>query len=200
MNADFHINGKIIETERLILRPFCNDDLKDFYEYAKVEGVGEMAGWSHHKNIDESKQILEMFIKQDKVFAITLKENGKVIGSLGIEKYGLEDKFTEFNGYIGREIGFVLSKDYWGKGYMPETCMKIISYLFNELDYDFIVCGYHDFNNQSKRVQEKCGFRPYRRIVRKTLMNTEEPGVLNMLLNPKKNIKLDFSQPETLIW
>ena len=41
------------------------------------------------------------------------KENHKVIGSLGIEYYGLEDKLTEFDGYKGREIGYVLSKDYW---------------------------------------------------------------------------------------
>ena len=47
MNADFRINGKIIETERLILRPFTQADLGDFYEYASVEGVGEMAGWKH---------------------------------------------------------------------------------------------------------------------------------------------------------
>lgn len=44
MNADFRINGKVIETERLILRPFRQTDLEDFYEYASVEGVGEMAG------------------------------------------------------------------------------------------------------------------------------------------------------------
>ena len=52
MNADFEINGKVIETERLILRPFREEDLGDFYEYASVEGVGEMAGWKHHESID----------------------------------------------------------------------------------------------------------------------------------------------------
>ncbi len=38
------ISNIILQTSRLILRPFCNDDLDDFYEYARVEGVGEMAG------------------------------------------------------------------------------------------------------------------------------------------------------------
>ena len=50
MNAAFKLNGKTIITERLILRPFCNDDLDDFYEYASVDGVGEMAGWDHHSS------------------------------------------------------------------------------------------------------------------------------------------------------
>ena len=126
MNANFTINNKIIETNRLILRAFNENDLDDFYEYAKVPGVGEMAGWHDHNSIGETKRILELFIKEDNVFAIVEKNTNKVIGSIGIEKYGLEDKLTEFNGYIGREIGYVLSKDYWGKGIMAEACLAII--------------------------------------------------------------------------
>lgn len=200
MNAVFNISGKVIKTERLILRSFTQNDLNDFFEYAKVPGVGEMAGWSHHKDINESKTILDLFIKEDKTFAITLKDSGKVIGSLGIEKYEPEDKLTEFNGYIGREIGFVLSKDYWNKGYMTEACRAIIDYLLNELNYDFIICCHSDINYKSKHVQEKCGFKPYRKIVRTTIMGTEEPGVINLLINPNKHIKFIFSHHETLIW
>ena len=200
MNASFKINGVIIETERLILRPFEMTDLADFYEYASVPGVGEMAGWKHHESIEESKTILDMFIEEDKTFAIVLKENSKVIGSLGVEKYGLEDKLTEFDGYYGREIGYVLSKDYWGKGIVPEAVKAVIGYLFNKLSLDFLTCGYYDFNTQSKRVQEKCGFRPYRKLVMDTRLDTSEPGVLNLLTNPKKDIKLIFSHPETLIY
>lgn len=105
MNADFRINGKVIETERLILRPFKQTDWEDFYEYASVEGVGEMAGWKHHESIAESQSIMNSFISNDKVFAICLKENNKVIGTVGIEKYGLEDALTEFKDYYGRELG-----------------------------------------------------------------------------------------------
>ena len=62
MNADFHINGIQLETERLILRPFEKEDLDDFYTYASVEGVGEMAGWKHHTSKEETQKILDMFI------------------------------------------------------------------------------------------------------------------------------------------
>ena len=65
MNADFRIDGKVIETKRLILRSFKQTDLKDFYEYASVEGVGEMAGWKHHENIAESQSIMNSFISED---------------------------------------------------------------------------------------------------------------------------------------
>ena len=200
MNAHFRINGKVIETERLILRAFKQTDLESFYEYASVEGVGEMAGWKHHESIDESRKIMDSFINNDKVFAICLKENNKVIGSIGIEKYGLEDALTEFKNYRGRELGYVLSKDYWGKGLMPEAVNAVIEYLFNELDYDFLLCGYYNFNERSKRVQTKCGFRLYRSLTMTTQMGTKEQGTLMLLMNPNKNIKLDFSHRETLIF
>lgn len=200
MNADFRINGKVIETERLILRPFKPTDLDDFYEYASVEGVGEMAGWKHHESITETQSIMNSFISEDKTFAICLKENNKVIGTVGVEKYGLEDALTEFKDYYGRELGYVLSKDYWGKGLMPEAVNAVKDYLFIELDYDFLLCGYYNFNQRSKRVQTKCGFRPYRSLVMTTQMGTKEQATLMLLMNPKKNIKLVFSHQETLIF
>ena len=200
MNAEFKLNGKKLETERLILRPFCTSDLDDFFEYASVDGVGEMAGWKHHESKDKSKDILDCFIEEDKTFAICLKGNGKVIGSLGVEKYGMEGALTEFDGYKGREIGYVLSRDYWGNGIMPEAVNAVIEYLFSELDLDFLTCGYYDFNSQSKRVQEKCGFKPYRKLVMETRLGTNEPGVLNLLANPDKKIVFNFSHPETLIY
>lgn len=200
MNANFKIDGAIIETERLILRAFTEDDLADFYEYASVDGVGEMAGWAHHKSIEESKEILNRFIAEDKTFAIYHKEHNKVIGSLGVEKYGLEGELTEFDSYFGREIGYVLSKEYWGIGIMPEAVNAIINYLFNELNYDFLLCGYYIFNSQSKRVQEKCEFKPYRKLIMDTRLGTKEEGVLNLLINPNKSIVLNFSHPETLIY
>lgn len=200
MNAEFEIKQKVIETKRIKLRPFNENDLDDFYEYAKVEGVGEMAGWPHHESIQKTKEILDSFINEDKVFAIVLKENNKVIGSLGVEKYGMENELTEFNGYKGREIGYVLSKDYWGQGIMPEAVSAVIDYLFNDLDFDFLTCGYYLFNDQSRRVQEKCGFVPYRKLQMNTRLGHTELGILNLLVNPHKDIKFNFSHPESLIY
>jgi len=199
MNANVDVTNVVLRTNRLILRPFNEDDLDDLFEYASVEGVGERAGWKHHENIAESTQILEMFIKEKKTFAVVLKENNKVIGSIGIEKYGREESLSEFLDYKGREIGFVLSKDYWGQGLMPEALKGVIEYCFNELDYDFLLCGHFDFNTQSARVQEKLGFIPYRRLLFETRMDTQEKGILSLLVNPRKNIEFQFSHPETLL-
>ena len=199
MNAEIDVTNIILRTDRVILRPWYESDLEDLFEYASVEGVGEMAGWLHHSDMNVSREILEMFIKEKKTFAIVFRENNKVIGSIGIEKYGREEALSEFFNYKGREIGFVLSKDYWGQGLMAEAVKAVIDYLFNELDYDFLLCGHFDFNKQSARVQEKLGFIPYRKLIFDTRLNTKEPGILSLLVNPHKNIELKFSHPETLL-
>ena len=91
-------------------------------------GVGEMAGWKAHESIDESRKILTMFMKEKKTFAIEYKDNHKVIGSLGIEVDRLKDD-PEYQSLYGREIGYVLNKDYWGAGLMPEAVQCVIQYL-----------------------------------------------------------------------
>jgi RimJ/RimL family protein N-acetyltransferase len=53
--------------------------------------------------------------------------------------------------------------------------------LFEELDLDFITCGYFEWNRQSARVQEKCGFRFLKRYEYETLRGTREITVLNVL-------------------
>ena len=200
MNAPFDITGITLETERLILRPWTLDDLDDFFEYCKVPGVGEAAGWPHHENKEVSLGVLTRFVEGKKTFCLVDKATGKAIGSLGVEFYGNEEKLTEFDGYNGRSIGYVLSKDYWGRGLMPEAVHAVIDYLFNVLDYDFLLCGYYDTNARSKRVQQKCGFVPYRKLMMDSKLGMEIPGTLNLLINPKKDIHFVFSHPETLVY
>lgn len=191
MNVEFKINGKVIETNRLILREFEINDLDDFYEYASVPGVGENAGWPHHQNKDETQQILNSFIEHNKTFALYHKVDGKVIGSIGVEYYKNEDILVDLAEFGGRELGFVLSKNYWGQGLMVEAVNAVVDYLFNEVELDFLMCGYYDYNIQSRRVQEKSGFKPYIKLVRNTKFNTSENATVNILINPKRVYKFE---------
>ena len=50
MNKNIDISNVVLCTERLVLRPWRKTDIEDFFEYASVEGVGQMAGWLPHKN------------------------------------------------------------------------------------------------------------------------------------------------------
>lgn len=182
MNTKIDISGVVLTTKRLLLREWKEEDLDDFYEYASVPGVGEMAGWHFHETKGKTKEILDMFIEGKKTFAIVY--NNKVIGSLGIEEYN-EKVFTEFANEKGREIGYVLSKAYWGQGLMPEAVSKVIDYCFNELKLDFLMCGHFVENNQSWRVQEKCGFKHYKKIKYETRMGEEKDCYMSLLKNDK---------------
>ncbi|MBQ5340931.1 MAG: GNAT family N-acetyltransferase [Oscillospiraceae bacterium] len=158
MNVEIDISSLILKTERLVLRPWKESDAEDLYEYARVDGVGQMAGWLPHKSIEESREIIRRFIDHKRTFAVEL--DGKAIGSLGIEEYS-EVKYPEFKTLRCREIGYVLSRDYWGRGIMPEAVKEVIRYLFEDVGLDVIFCGHFLWNTQSLRVQEKCGFRHY---------------------------------------
>ena len=142
---------KTLETKRLILRLFQHEDLDDFYAYAKVEGVGERAGWFHHKSKEESLSVLESFMRKKDVYAIVLKENNKVIGSIGLHAREESDNVLE--------LGYVLSKAYWGQGLMSEAVDKVIEYCFEDLELESLTCGHFLENHASRRIIEKSGFR-----------------------------------------
>lgn len=183
MNKQIDITGVTLTTERLTLRPWRETDLEDFYEYARVDGVGQMAGWMPHKDMDESRSILSRFIQGKKTFA--LEYRGKVIGSLGIEMYN-EENFPELATLQGREIGYVLSRDYWGRGLMPEAVQAVVKYLFETVDLDFVLVGHFDWNRQSRRVIEKCGFHYVKSVKYETRFQTVENGLGYIQYNPAR--------------
>lgn len=178
MNPEIDISNVILKTERLLIRPWRQSDLDDFYSYASVDGVGQMAGWKPHESKEESKIILDMFISHKKTFA--LEYQGKVIGSVGIEKYN-ETHFPEFENKKCREIGYVLSKEYWGQGLMPEALKEVIRFLFENANLDVIFCGHFLWNEQSHRVQEKSGFKHYGFDTYETAFGTTEENEVTIL-------------------
>ena len=92
MNAEIDISNVKLETERLILRAWEITDLDNFFEYASINGVGEKAGWEHHKSKDESLEILKMFINKKKVLE---KLNFKFYKDIIIEtRYNTVEKST----------------------------------------------------------------------------------------------------------
>ena len=178
MNPTIDIGDTVLTTERLTLRPWRLSDLEDFYAYASVDGVGQMAGWKPHANREESQAILDSFIKKKRTFALTL--DGRVVGSLGIEEYD-EKQFPELADKKCRELGFVLAKDCWGRGLMPEAVKIVVDYLFEDVGLDVILCGHFLSNRQSARVQEKCGFKHYSFGTFKTKFDTVEDEETNIL-------------------
>lgn len=171
MIPEIDVSTVTLRTPRLLLRPWRQTDLEDLYAYASQPEVGPMAGWPPHKSPEDSKEILDRFIRGKKTFA--LEYLGRAVGSLGVEGYD-EEKYPEFAEKRVRSLGFVLAKDCWGQGLMPEAAGELIRWLFEEQALDAILCGHFLWNRQSLRVQEKCGFRHYAFDVFHTKLGTAE--------------------------
>lgn len=183
MDAQVDISGVQLETERLLLRPWQMEDAEDLYEYARVKEIGPMAGWAPHDSLGSSKEVVAMFMRGKNTFALECKETGKVIGSIGIDELGVLPG-KEYEPLLGREIGYVLSKEYWGRGLMPEAVCRVIRYCFEELSIDFLTVSHFAWNQQSRRVIEKCGFHFCSSYFCTTDMGKEEENRLYVLKNP----------------
>ena len=156
----------VIETSRLLLRPFCEEDLTDFFSYACHPEVGPNAGWKPHASVSETYTILRSFIRNDEVFAITLKDSGKLIGSIGLHK----DTARSVSKRQVLSMGYVLSAAHWGEGYATEAARRVLRYVFTEMENppEMISIHHGDFNTRSRRVINKCGFK-FEGVTRKAM-------------------------------
>jgi [ribosomal protein S5]-alanine N-acetyltransferase len=150
------ITLNIIETDRLIIRGWELDDCLDMYEFNSDEKVNPNAGCSVIKDIERIKNSLKSFISKNLSFAIVLKSENKVIGTIGMDEIAPDESLKDLK---QRHIGYRLNSNYWGKGYATEASQYFIKYLFKNLDLDLIWSSHFDFNEKSRRVIEKCGFR-----------------------------------------
>lgn len=146
---------KELITDRLILNGFTMNDIPDVYSYAKTDLVGPPAGWSPHKDMGETSEIVKNFIETD-VFAIRSRDTCRVIGSLGLHDTSVSRAIRSLRGI---ELGYVLSPDYWGRGIMTEAASAAVRYAFYEMGIEIIWSGYFEGNERSRGVQEKLGMR-----------------------------------------
>ena len=142
----------ILQTKRLILRPWSENDAEELYKYASDPEVGPPAGWPPHTSAQNSSEIIRTVLSAPETYAVCLKENGKPIGSIGLHRNDLAEKDDEY------ELGYWIGKPFWGQGLIPEASRELLRYAFEDLGMIRIWCGYYDGNEKSRRVQEKLGF------------------------------------------
>ena len=147
----------ILETERLILRPWKKNkaDAKSLYRYAKDPKVGPAAGWPVHRDPAHSLEIIRDILCTPDIYAVVLKENGEIVGVAGITYGATGRKFLKED---EAEIGYWIGVPYWGQGLAPEAVDRLLERCFEELGINAVWCGYYEGNEKSRRVQEKCGF------------------------------------------
>ena len=144
----------MIETSRLILRPWQEDDVESLFKYAQDPDVGPIAGWSPHSSVENSLEIIKTVFSAPEIYAVVLKETIGCCGIMFSNSLSSSDKDN-----IEAEIGYWIGKPYWGKGLIPEAVKELLSRCFNDLGLKTVWCGHYDGNVKSKRVCEKSGFR-----------------------------------------
>ena len=145
----------MLETERLILRPWAESDAEACYKYASDPRVGPAAGWAVHTSVEESRQIIRTVLSGPETYAVVLRETMEPVGSIGLMLSGHSNLAL---GPGEGEIGYWIGVPYWGQGLIPEAVREMMRYGFEELGLHTIWCAYFDGNDKSCRVQEKCGF------------------------------------------
>jgi RimJ/RimL family protein N-acetyltransferase len=148
----------VLETERLILRPWKDSDAASLFKYASNPNVGPIAGWQVHTSVENSLDIIRSVLSAPENYAVVLRESGEAIGSIGLMTAKSEVHSAAMGENEG-EIGYWIGEPYWGQGLIPEAVRVLLRHCFVDIGLSAVWCGYYDGNEKSKRAQEKCGFR-----------------------------------------
>lgn len=145
----------VLETKRLILRPWTEGDSESLFEYAKSGEVGPIAGWFPHKDITESREIIRTVLSGETCFAVCLKEDNRAVGCVGLKLRGDTD-YTDREDEC--ELGYWIGRPFWGQGLIPEAAECLLRFAFEEMGMRAVWCSCYEGNSKSARVQDKLGF------------------------------------------
>ena len=149
------MKSTIIETERLLLRTWKEEDAEPYYQMNQdprfLEFLPDTISMEQAKEyiVSTNKRIAKNGFS---FFAIEEKESGNLAGSLGLEK--IESPFP-FAPAI--KIGWRLAFPYWGRGYATEAAKAVLNYGFYTLGFEEIVSYAVAENHASRRIMEKIG-------------------------------------------
>lgn len=145
----------ILETERLILRPWKETDANDLFMYAMDPSVGPIAGWAPHTSVDYSLDKIRNVLAFPETYAVCLKSDCRAIGNIALSVGSTSSPALPPS---EGEISYWLGSPFWGNGIMPEALNELVRHAFADLHLNTLWCGYFDGNHRSKRCQEKAGF------------------------------------------
>ena len=148
----------VMETGRIILRPWRDSDAPALFKWASDPDVGPRAGWAPHRSVEESLEVIRTVFKDvTNTWAIELKETGEAIGAMG---YGpsCDCKLPARPGEP--IIGYWIAKPYWNRGICTEALQLMLQHIRCMTDTRSLISGHFIDNPASGRVMEKCGFIP----------------------------------------
>ncbi|MDE5910843.1 MAG: GNAT family N-acetyltransferase [Clostridia bacterium] len=165
-----HIGTQTIETERLILRRFKDEEAHYIYEnWASDNEVTKYLMWQTYTDMSQAKERIE-YLKKNYVndnfydWAIVLKEIDEPIGTIGV--VDLKENIK------AAHIGYCIGKKWWHKGITSEALSAVIDFLFDKVGFERIESRHDPVNVNSGRVMKKCGMK-YEGTMRKADINNQ---------------------------
>ncbi|HNT30147.1 MAG TPA: GNAT family N-acetyltransferase [bacterium] len=154
--AEIFKNLPTLETEHLLLRSMKLSDAEDMFDYAADEQVTRYLTWTPHQSVDDSRKFLEYVLSrydkgEPENWGMELKESSTFIGTCGFMEIIREHNRAE--------IGYAMSRSYWGKGLMTEAVKAAINFGFETLGLNRIQARCDVPNIGSARVMEKAGMQ-----------------------------------------
>jgi ribosomal-protein-alanine N-acetyltransferase len=143
-----------LRTQRLKLRRMTLDDDADLFAYAVDPEVTRYTSWQPHQSIDESRALLERVIARYERAEVTNwgvehLADKRFIGTAGYMRWDVDDRCAE--------VGYAISRAYWGQGFMTEALQAIITFGFEQMQLNRIEARCAAGNVGSYRVMEKAG-------------------------------------------
>ena len=149
-------NTKTLETDRLILRKFTLEDSEGmFNNWATDPNVNKYLAWPLHKNVDETREIINKWISKYEEgsynWIIETKDTHEVIGSICDEGKSVRHKTIS--------LGYCIGSKYWNKGYATEVLRRVIEYLLNDQGFELVEASHRSSNPASGKVMQKSGMK-----------------------------------------
>lgn len=144
-----------MESERLVLRSWTDDDAPALFEIAKDPLVGPPCGWPVHQNVGESLNVIRKILTgnpDEKAFAIVRKSDAKIMGNISLHRDTLRKNDRVM------ALGYYLGSPYRHQGYMHEAAVTLMRFGFEELQLEYISVEHFSFNDDSRKVIERLGF------------------------------------------
>lgn len=161
-----HTIPPLIASDRLLLRPWQDDDAPLLYRYASDPDVGPRAGWAPHQSVEESLHIIQTVFRNPTTWAIIRKEDNLLVGAIG---YGPSCDCHLPAREGEPTVGYWIAKPFWNQGLCTEALQLLIAHLRQqntlspfkgepERVFPSLISGHFIDNPASGRVMEKCGF------------------------------------------
>lgn len=155
---------KIIVEKDLILRPVKLSDASDFFAFASQEEITKYLSYFPHKNLEETKNIIEkMFLPLPEIGKLIIEKDNVVIGTCDIrhrEELNEEDNLEHFY-----NLGYQLNPQYWGNQIMTKCVKALLNYFFKKYPQEKIFVHAFIDNIGSWKVIKKTGFLPSNRYM-----------------------------------